>query len=73
MALIATYNIDIGGLRNMTDFNPKKTEKIIISLRIPVDTLKDIDRISADIDLSRNEFVLQCIDYAIENYHNVNK
>lgn len=57
----------------MTDFNPKKTEKIIISLRIPVDTLKDIDRISADIDLSRNEFVLQCIDYAIENYHNVNK
>ena len=52
----------------MIEFNPKKIEKTVITLRIPVNTLLDIDTLSADIDLSRNEFIMQCIDFAIENY-----
>lgn len=29
--------------------------------------LKNIDEISAKTDISRNEFIIQCIDYAIKN------
>jgi len=57
----------------MIEFNPKKIEKTVITLRIPVNTLLDIDKLSADIDLSRNEFIMQCIDFAIENYNESRK
>jgi len=52
----------------MAEFNPRKVEKTLISVRIPLDTLKDVDRISANNELSRNEFIVQCIGFAIENY-----
>jgi metal-responsive CopG/Arc/MetJ family transcriptional regulator len=52
----------------MSEFYPTKTEKTVISVRIPIDTLKRIDEISANIDISRNEYILQCIDFATKNY-----
>ena len=51
----------------MEEFKPTKTEKTVISIRLDVNMLKKIDEISAKTDISRNEFIIQCIDYAIKN------
>ena len=54
----------------MTNFKPVKQEKTIISIRLDADVLKKIDNISTDIDISRNELIVQCIDYALKNFTN---
>ena len=54
----------------MTNFKPIKQEKTIISIRLDADVLKKIDKISTDIDISRNELIVQCIDYALTNLKN---
>lgn len=51
----------------MTEFKPTKTEKTVISIRLDVDILNEIDTIANKTDISRNEFILQCIDYALKN------
>ena len=54
----------------MSEFNPSKTEKTVITLRIGVDVLQEIDSISGKTDISRNEFILQCINFAMKHYPN---
>ena len=49
----------------MEKFSPRKPEKEVISMRISADTLAEIDRKAAAIDISRNEFINQCIAYAL--------
>ena len=51
----------------MKNFKPKKTEKEVISIRIDTVLLEKVDMISSSIDISRNELIIQCIDYAIAN------
>ena len=51
----------------MNDFKPTKQEKTVISIRLDIDMLKTIDEASAKTDISRNEFIIQCIDYALKN------
>ncbi len=51
----------------MEEFKPIKTEKTVISIRLDVNMLKNIDDISAKTDISRNEFIIQCIEYALNN------
>ena len=55
----------------MTNFEPTKNnktkEKTLISIRLDSDTLKIVDEIAAKTDISRNEFIVQCIDYALKN------
>lgn len=51
----------------MNDFKPIKQEKTVISVRLDVDMLKIIDGLSHKTDISRNEFIVQCIDYALKN------
>lgn len=51
----------------MAKFIARKPEKEVISLRIPSDTLKEIDRISAVIEISRNELINQMITYSLAN------
>ena len=55
----------------MSNFNPKpklpKQDKTIISIRISYETLEKLDKVSASLQMSRNEFVIQCIDYALSN------
>ena len=51
----------------MEEFKPIKTEKTVISIRLDVNMLKNIDEISAKTDIIRNEFIIQCIEYAIKN------
>ena len=49
----------------MEKFLPKKPEKEVISMRISSDVLAEIDRQAAAIDISRNEFINQCIAFAL--------
>ena len=55
----------------MTNFAPKKqkknTEKTVISIRLDSELLKTVDESSFKADISRNEFIVQCINYAIKN------
>jgi len=52
---------------DMSEFKPIKIEKTVISIRIDTDMLDKIDKLSNDADISRNEFILQCIDFAMKN------
>jgi len=52
----------------MIEFNPSKIEKTVITIRIETDLLKDIDDLSYKVDISRNEFILQCIEFAMKHY-----
>ena len=51
----------------MKKFIPQKKEKEIISVRIDAELLSNIDLISANIDISRNELINQCIEFALQN------
>ncbi|MBR2593083.1 MAG: CopG family transcriptional regulator [Firmicutes bacterium] len=51
----------------MATFIPKKFTKEVISMRISVDLLTEIDEKAAEIGISRNEFINQCITFAMEN------
>ena len=51
----------------MKEFKPVKIEKTVISIRLDVNMLKNIDDISAKTDISRNEVIIQCIEYALNN------
>jgi predicted HicB family RNase H-like nuclease len=46
-------------------FLPRKPEKEIISMRIPIDILEKVDQQAAAADISRNEFINQCITFAL--------
>ena len=54
----------------MATFIPKKFTKEVISMRISVDLLAEIDEKAAEIGISRNEFINQCITFAMENMEN---
>lgn len=51
----------------MEKFSPKKADKEVTTIRIPRDTLELIDMKSAAYGVSRNEFIVQCILYALRN------
>jgi metal-responsive CopG/Arc/MetJ family transcriptional regulator len=51
----------------MTEFDPSKTEKTVITLRLETELLQEVDKLSGKIDISRNEFIIKCIKYAMEN------
>ena len=51
----------------MENFKPIKQEKVVISIRVNTDTLNYIDKISTRADISRNEFIVQSIEYALKN------
>lgn len=51
----------------MTKFVARKPEKEVISLRIASETLREIDKKSAAIGISRNELINQMITYALAN------
>lgn len=51
----------------MDKFIPSKNEKIVISIRIDAEKINVIDDIANKIDISRNELINQCLDYALNN------
>ena len=52
----------------MIEFKPVKSEKTVISIRLDSNTLKEIDELSGKTDISRNELIVQCIEYALKNF-----
>lgn len=59
----------------MIKFQPAKSEKVVISIWIENYKLEEIDKIASKIDISRNELINQCLDYAINNleFKNIKK
>ena len=51
----------------MPKFIARKQEKEVISMRIPIDVLQELDRKSGLVGISRNELINQMILYALEN------
>ena len=51
----------------MEKFLPKKHEKEVISMRIPTDILEELDTKAVAYGISRNEFINQCIRFALAN------
>ena len=51
----------------MDSFKPFKNEKTVISIRIDREILNIIDNIANETDISRNEMIIQCIEYALNN------
>ena len=51
----------------MEKFKPIKPEKIVVSVRMDSSLLRELDKLSVEADISRNEFIVQCIEYAIKN------
>ncbi len=58
----------------MKDFVPYKkptsVEKVVATIRVDLKTLEEIDTLASKIDISRNELINQCIEYALENLKN---
>lgn len=54
----------------MAKFTPRKPEKEVISLRLAISTLEEIDQKAAEIGISRNELINQMITYALLNMEN---
>ena len=55
----------------MTKFNPSHDKKIdnnvLFSIRTKRELLETLDKLSSKRNMSRNEFVVKCIKYALEN------
>lgn len=51
----------------MKSFKPIKSEKIVITIRIEDYRVEELDRIANKINISRNELISQCLDFAIKN------
>ena len=49
------------------NFKPVKDEKEVISLRISVALVEELDKKSMEYGISRNELIIQSIVYALEN------
>lgn len=51
----------------MDKFIPQKQDKEVISIRLPSSLLQTVDENAAASNLSRNEFINQCIIFAMEH------
>lgn len=51
----------------MKRFQPIKSEKMVITIRIEDYRIEELDRIANQINISRNELISQCLDFAIKN------
>lgn len=51
----------------MANFIPKQYKKEQTTIRMNFQKLEKIDKLAAYYNLSRSEFINQCIDYALEN------
>lgn len=57
----------------MKQFVPRKQEKEVISIRLSRKLIKTIDDAAAAVGISRNEFINQCIEFALENMSSQDK
>ena len=57
----------------MADFIPKQYKKEPITIRIDFEKLERIDRLASRYNLSRSEFINQCINYALAHMPEIEK
>ena len=57
----------------MKKFIAKKPEKEVISLRIPSEILKIIDKKATEVEISRNKLINQMILYSLQNMDDSSK
>ena len=57
----------------MKYFIPQKPDKEVISIRLPSELLEQVDENAAKADISRNEFINQCIVFAMQHLQTENK
>ena len=49
-------------------FQPtSKSDKIVITIRIEDFRVEQLDRLANEINISRNELISQCLDFAVKN------
>ena len=51
----------------MANFIPKQYKKEPITIRFTMEKLAKIDQKAAQYDMSRSEFINQCVDFALEH------
>ena len=51
----------------MSNFIPRRYKKEQATIRIDIEKMKVLDALAASYNMSRNEFINQCIDYALEH------
>ena len=68
MNIFKLTGIKYNSYNNMNDFKHVKQEKSVISIRLDTEVLKTIDELSLKTDISRNEFIVQGIEYALKNF-----
>lgn len=57
----------------MEKFLPRKPEKEVISMRIAVDMLEQVDAKAAAFGISRNELLNQCVAFALAHMDDTDK
>ena len=51
----------------MAEFIPKQYKKEQFTIRMEKDMLSQVDELAAQYDLSRSEFIVQCVRFAMEH------
>jgi predicted transcriptional regulator len=55
----------------MPKFQPIKkindNEKVVISIRLNLSKVEELDKLANKTDISRNQLINQCIEYALNN------
>lgn len=51
----------------MKKFSPTKSEKLVMTIRLEDYRIEELDRIASKINISRNELISQCLDFAVKN------
>lgn len=54
-------------MRDRTNFIPKPYKKLNVSFRLEVEKIELVDQLAATYNVSRSEFLAQCVDFAIEH------
>ena len=44
-----------------------KGETSVVSTRLPIEIIKEIDRIAQETNRTRNEVIILCLDFSLEN------
>ena len=57
----------------MEDFIPRQYKKDPITIRMDFEKLEKVDKLAANYNLSRSEFINQCIDYALKHMQLIKK
>ena len=57
----------------MAEFIPKQYKKEQFTIRMEKEMLSEVDELAARYDLSRSEFIVQCVRFAMEHMSDDNK